>query len=205
MKSNRPYLLIILLLTAFLFLSILHPCKQPNVQPAPSYDLTAWHNYIDSVKVLIKTQQDKIDSLKEQDTIVITKWHTIRDTIEVQTLPGLVAGTDSIYGLTVLLNDSLVCFNTAQLRAIVLNYADGKECGELLQNCNCKLKTFEYIANYQKSIIEQDSITVIGIRDSLAACQVVALSAQKQVVKERLWKRIGWGVAALFGVVAVAK
>jgi len=205
MTTNRPYFLIILLLTAFLFLSILHPCKSPEPQPVPSYDLTAWHNYIDSVKVLIKTQQDKIDSLKEQDTIVVTKWHTIRDTIEVQTLPELVGGTDSIYGITVLLNDSLVCFNTFQLRAIVLNYAEGKECGELLQNCNYKLEVFEYIANYQKSIIEQDSITVIGIRDSLAACQVVAVEAQKQVVKERLLKRIFLGVAALFGVVAVAK
>ena len=205
MTTNRPYFIVILVLTAFLFLSILHPCKHPIVQPVPSYDLTAWHNYIDSVKVLIKSQQNKIDSLKNQDTIVITKWRTIRDTIEVQTLPELISGTDSIYGITVLLNDSLVCFNTYQLRAIVLNYADGKECAELLQNCEYKLEAFEYIANYQKAIIEQDSLTVIGIRDSLAACQVVALSAQRQVVKERLWKRIWLGVAALFGVVAVVK
>ena len=205
MTTNRSYFIVILILTAFLFLSILHPCKSPEPQPVPSYDLTAWHNYIDSVKVLIKTQQAQINSLKDNDTIIITKWRTIRDTIEVQTLPGLVAGTDSIYGITVLLNDSLVCFNTFQLRAIVLNYAEGKECDELLRNCNCKLEVFEYIANYQKAIIEQDSLTVIGIRDSLAACQGVAVEAQKQIVKERLWKRIGWGVAALFGVLAVAK
>jgi len=193
----------LVLLSVLLFFIVFCTLVCNNPQPDPSLQVLQAQN--DSLQKIITADkqsiayfQTELDSLRAIPPKIIYKYKTIFDTIKVQTLPQLQVGVDSIYGTTVLIDDTLLCFDSLQVAAIQINTYKLFECRELLKNSTLQIQVLDSVVSKQANIISNQNILIDNKDAEIKHCE-------DQIVKERLWKRIGWGVAALFGMVAVAK
>lgn len=164
------------------------------------------HNPQDSITIAnltdtIKTKDSLLQVNSKHDTIIQVKWKIKIDSIEVYTMPQYAIIYDSITGSQVLCLDSLICFDSLQLKTITQRIYEGQECKErfvLCQNDKVLLQDKYFAADSISKVIQKQS----------DKWQNGFNNAQEAYSKERKWKMFWRGanpVSFLIGVLVGGK